>query len=115
MIVQQAFLDKFRKEDIFKENLDELDDSRETVQQLIDEYVAATKPEYIDWAESVWSEWIELKTCLRFVLWSNKKSTVICFGCVGSFFKFGWLYLRFHHVYHYLDSMNVGWFFDRRS
>ena len=53
MIVQQAFLDKFRKEDIFKENLDELDDSRETVQQLIDEYVAATKPEYIDWAESV--------------------------------------------------------------
>ncbi|XP_075250994.1 tubulin gamma-1 chain-like [Convolutriloba macropyga] len=48
----QAFLDKFRKEDIFKENLDELDASRETVQQLIDEYVAATKPEYIDWGET---------------------------------------------------------------
>ena len=48
----QAFLDKFRREDIFKENLDELDASREAVQQLIEEYEAATKPDYIDWAET---------------------------------------------------------------
>ena len=49
----QAFLDKFKREDIFKENLDELDASRDAVQQLVDEYNAATKADYIDWAENV--------------------------------------------------------------
>ncbi|XP_002732812.1 tubulin gamma-1 chain [Saccoglossus kowalevskii] len=48
---REAFLDGFRKEAIFKDNLDELDDSREVVQQLIDEYVAATKPDYISWGQ----------------------------------------------------------------
>lgn len=31
---------------MFKENLDELDSSRETVQDLVDEYVAATREDY---------------------------------------------------------------------
>ncbi|KAI4822693.1 hypothetical protein KUCAC02_008225 [Chaenocephalus aceratus] len=45
---REAFLEQFRKEDIFKENFDELDNSR-GVQQLIDEYHAATRPDYISW------------------------------------------------------------------
>ena len=46
---REAFLEQFRKEPIFKDNLDELDDSREVIQQLVDEYQAATKPDYINW------------------------------------------------------------------
>ncbi|XP_038045206.1 tubulin gamma-1 chain [Patiria miniata] len=46
---REAFLEQFRKQAIFKDNLDELDNSREVVQQLIDEYHAATKPDYISW------------------------------------------------------------------
>ncbi|XP_023581031.1 tubulin gamma-1 chain [Trichechus manatus latirostris] len=46
---REAFLEQFRKEDIFKENFDELDTSREVVQELIDEYHAATRPDYISW------------------------------------------------------------------
>ena len=34
---------------MFSDNLDEFDNSREIVQQLIDEYHAATKPDYITW------------------------------------------------------------------
>lgn len=45
----EAFLEQFRKEDMFKDNFDELDDSREVVQHLIDEYSAATRPDYISW------------------------------------------------------------------
>jgi len=41
-----AFLDQFRKESIFKDNLDEFDDARNVVQLLVDEYNAATKPDY---------------------------------------------------------------------
>ncbi|EPY88166.1 Tubulin gamma-1 chain isoform 4-like protein [Camelus ferus] len=46
---REAFLEQFRKEDIFRENFDELDRSREVVQELIDEYHAATRPDYISW------------------------------------------------------------------
>ncbi|CAH1789189.1 unnamed protein product [Owenia fusiformis] len=46
---REAFMDQFKKEDIFKDNLDEFDESRECLQQLIDEYKAATKPDYITW------------------------------------------------------------------
>lgn len=44
-----AFLEQFRKEDIFKDNFDEMERSREVVQELIDEYHAATRPDYISW------------------------------------------------------------------
>ena len=40
---------QFRKEEMFADNLDEMDDSRNVVQNLVDEYVAATKPEYLTW------------------------------------------------------------------
>lgn len=46
---REAFLENYRKESIFQENLDEMDNSREVVQQLIDEYQAATKSDYISW------------------------------------------------------------------
>ena len=41
-----AFLDQFRKESIFRDNLDEFDDARNVVQMLVDEYNAATRPDY---------------------------------------------------------------------
>lgn len=44
-----AFLDQYKKVDMFKDSLDELDDAREVVQELINEYHAATKPDYITW------------------------------------------------------------------
>ncbi|EDL03893.1 mCG20204, partial [Mus musculus] len=44
-----AFLEQFRKEDIFKDNFEEMHRSREVVQELIDEYHAATRPDYISW------------------------------------------------------------------
>lgn len=46
---REAFLEQFRKEPIFKDNLDELDDSRDVVQQLVEEYHAATRADYITW------------------------------------------------------------------
>ncbi|XP_057293431.1 tubulin gamma-1 chain [Hydractinia symbiolongicarpus] len=44
-----AFLDQYKKVEMFKDSLDELDDAREVVQELINEYHAATKPDYITW------------------------------------------------------------------
>lgn len=44
-----AYIEQFRKEDMFSENLDEMDDSRDVVQSLVDEYVAATKSDYLTW------------------------------------------------------------------
>jgi len=49
---REAFLDQFKKEAIFSDNLDEFDDSREVVQQLVDEYHAATKENYLSWGMS---------------------------------------------------------------
>jgi hypothetical protein len=43
---REAFLDQFRKEAMFQ---DEMDDSRDVVQTLVDEYEAATKPDYLQW------------------------------------------------------------------
>ena len=50
---REAFLDQFRKENIFKDNLDELDDSREVMQQLVDEYQAATREDFTNWGSQV--------------------------------------------------------------
>jgi Tubulin len=46
---REAFLEQFRKEAMFKDNLEELDHSREVVQELVDEYQAATRPDYLSW------------------------------------------------------------------
>lgn len=42
-----AFLEQFRKEKMFLENFDELDNSRAVVQELADEYKAAARPDYL--------------------------------------------------------------------
>lgn len=47
-----AFLDQFRKEAMFRDSLDEMDESRNVVQDLVDEYEAATKPDYLAWGMS---------------------------------------------------------------
>lgn len=44
-----AFLDQFRKEDMFKDDLHELDDSRDVVDSLVQEYEAATRADYLQW------------------------------------------------------------------
>ncbi|XP_044742006.1 tubulin gamma-1 chain-like isoform X2 [Chrysoperla carnea] len=44
---REAFLEQFRKEDMFKDNLEELDDSKAVVQDLVQEYQAATRADYI--------------------------------------------------------------------
>lgn len=45
-----AFLDQFRREDIFKDDLSELDDSRDVVDCLVQEYEAATQSNYLQWS-----------------------------------------------------------------
>lgn len=44
-----AFLEQFKREKIFSENLDEFDQSAETLRNLIAEYKAATTPDYLSW------------------------------------------------------------------
>ena len=49
-----AFLEQFKKQNI-KDDLNilsELDSSREIVQELVDEYLAATRPDYLQWGLS---------------------------------------------------------------
>ncbi|OTF82852.1 hypothetical protein BLA29_007834, partial [Euroglyphus maynei] len=45
-----AFLDRFKNEEIFSQNLEEFDNSRVVVQELIDEYNAASKSNYLELA-----------------------------------------------------------------
>ena len=49
---REAFLDQFKKEDMFKNDLSELDSSREVVEELVNEYLAATRPDYLQWSLS---------------------------------------------------------------
>lgn len=46
-----AFLEQFRKEEIFRDDPDlkEFSDSRQVVHNLIEEHTAATRPDYIHW------------------------------------------------------------------
>jgi len=47
-----AFLENYRKEDMFKDNLDEFKDSYETVTRVIEEYNAAERHDYLEWGEN---------------------------------------------------------------
>lgn len=42
-------MDQFKREDMFKDDLSELDESREVVDCLVQEYEAATQPNYLSW------------------------------------------------------------------
>ena len=46
---RDAFMDGYKQTKIFEENLDEFDSSDEVVKNLIDEYAAAEKADYINW------------------------------------------------------------------
>ena len=46
---RDAFLDNYRKCDMFADDLTEFDESREIVQSLIEEYRASESPDYINW------------------------------------------------------------------
>jgi tubulin gamma len=60
-----AFLDVYRKEPMFRDDLDEFDSSREVVQSLIDEYKAAETEEYVHWgSEPMYSEYDDPRTAL---------------------------------------------------
>lgn len=46
---REAYIDAFRKEEMFADDLSAFDTAREVVQDLIDEYTAATKADYLQW------------------------------------------------------------------
>ena len=46
---RDAFLDNYRKVDMFADDLTEFDDSRQIVQDLIEEYRASESADYINW------------------------------------------------------------------
>ena len=53
---RNAFMETYKKEAIFRDNMDEFDDSRETVRMLIDEYSSAEKEGYLEWGGNEMSE-----------------------------------------------------------
>ena len=46
---RNAFLEQYRREPIFADGLEEFDSAREVVTELIDEYRAAERPDYVEW------------------------------------------------------------------
>lgn len=46
---REAFLEVFRKEPMFKDSLEEFDESRTVVDELVQEYQAAATPDYVNW------------------------------------------------------------------
>lgn len=51
MFKRGAYIDNYRKQDKFKENLDEFNDSAEVVSKVVDEYTAAERSDYLEWGE----------------------------------------------------------------
>ncbi|RUS21873.1 tubulin gamma chain [Endogone sp. FLAS-F59071] len=48
---RNAFLEQYRKEPMFSDTLDEFDESRQTVQELIEEYEACESPDYVNYGQ----------------------------------------------------------------
>lgn len=46
---RNAFLEQFRREKMFEDTLEELDNARQAVSELIEEYHAATTEDYVNW------------------------------------------------------------------
>lgn len=57
-------MDQFKKEDMFKDDLSELDESREVVDCLVQEYEAATQANYLSWQgmlfEGIQTRWFSI-------------------------------------------------------
>lgn len=65
-----AFLDQFKREDMFKDDLSELDESREVVDCLVQEYEAATQSNYLSWQGK------------------RRRNSLVLAGDLSNFFKF---------------------------
>lgn len=50
---RNAFLDQYKKMDLFKDGFEEFDESREIVQNLIDEYKSTEKENFLDTVEYI--------------------------------------------------------------
>ena len=48
---KKAYLDTFRKEDMFKDSLAEFDDSLDVTTKVIEEYKKCEKKDYLQWGE----------------------------------------------------------------
>jgi len=46
---RNAFLDQYKKEKMFENGLEEFDESRATVEELLNEYKACESPDYISY------------------------------------------------------------------
>eukprot|EP00522_Entomoneis_paludosa_P016762 CAMPEP_0172459710 /NCGR_PEP_ID=MMETSP1065-20121228/33789_1 /TAXON_ID=265537 /ORGANISM="Amphiprora paludosa, Strain CCMP125" /LENGTH=90 /DNA_ID=CAMNT_0013214485 /DNA_START=75 /DNA_END=344 /DNA_ORIENTATION=+ len=46
---RNAFLDQYRREPMFAESLDEFDSAREVVANLVEEYRACERPDYVQY------------------------------------------------------------------
>ncbi|KAJ1407851.1 hypothetical protein B484DRAFT_202038 [Ochromonadaceae sp. CCMP2298] len=46
---RNAFLEQYRREPMFEDGLEEFDSAREVVTDLIEEYKAAERPDYVTW------------------------------------------------------------------
>jgi len=49
---RNAFLEQYKKEKMFENGLEEFDDSRATVEELLKEYKACESPDYISYGMS---------------------------------------------------------------
>lgn len=49
---KNAFLDQYKKEKMFSDNLDEFDDARATCDELLKEYKACESPDYISYVSA---------------------------------------------------------------
>lgn len=49
---KKAFLDAFKKEDMFKDSLEEFDDSHDVTMKVIEEYKASERKDYLEWGEN---------------------------------------------------------------
>ena len=45
---RNAYIDTYRKEDMFRDNLDEFDDAKEVVASVVQEYEAANREDYLE-------------------------------------------------------------------
>ena len=48
---RNAFLEQYRRENMFSDGLGEFDNARETVKTLQDEYTACQGPDYVSWGD----------------------------------------------------------------
>ena len=49
---KKAYLDMLRREDTFKDSLEEFNDAQEVVQKVIEEYNASERNDYLEWGEN---------------------------------------------------------------